>query len=75
MALIREMFGLSVTLVTQGCMLPYEEDPVSPLSATNTGKLQAIALVQQQETWWTLLCAGCACHLLLQYACPCEWLC
>ena len=33
MALIREMFGLSVTLVPQGCMLPYEEDPVSPLLA------------------------------------------
>lgn len=28
MALIKEMFGLAVTLVPQGCMLPYEEDPV-----------------------------------------------
>ena len=31
MALIREMFGLSVTLVSQGCLLPLEEDPVSAL--------------------------------------------
>ncbi|CAK0737405.1 hypothetical protein CVIRNUC_000907 [Coccomyxa viridis] len=29
MALIREMFGLSVTLVSQGCLLPLEEDPAS----------------------------------------------
>lgn len=28
MALVKEMFGLAVTLVPQGCMVPYEEDPV-----------------------------------------------
>ena len=32
MALIREMFGLSVTLVSQGCLLPLEEDPVGALT-------------------------------------------
>ncbi len=34
MALIREMFGLAVTLVSQGCMLPYEEDPVRLFTAS-----------------------------------------
>jgi hypothetical protein len=43
MALIKEMFGLAVTLVPQGCMLPYEEDPVRTF---HHSKLQPTYLMQ-----------------------------
>ena len=61
MALIREMFGLSVTLVPQGCMLPYEEDPVSPSCALSRSSDEQSKMIQamQQPFHRSQVCSRC----------------